>query len=89
MTSTAHDALVAQYIGPQNSELLTGLPWRRVRDLALRLGVRRVQCGRATLVPVAEFRAALDAANLPATVEVPSDPADEVRRALGRRRATR
>ncbi|MCC6653450.1 MAG: hypothetical protein IT348_20030 [Candidatus Eisenbacteria bacterium] len=81
MTSTEH----ALYIGPQNSELLTGLPWRRVRDLALRLGVRRVQCGRATLVPVAAFRAVIDAANMPAAEA--SDPADEVRRALGRRRA--
>jgi len=88
MTSTAHDALFAQYIGPQNSELLTGLPWRRVRDLALRLGVRRVQCGRATLVPVVAFRAALDAANAPAA-EVPIDPAEEVRAALGRRRRAR
>ncbi|GMV19944.1 MAG: hypothetical protein AMXMBFR56_81680 [Polyangiaceae bacterium] len=88
MTTTAHDALLAQFIGPQNSEILTGLPWRRVRDLALRLGVRRVRCGRATLVPMSEFRAALDAANLPATEQTASDPAAEVRRALGRRKAT-
>lgn len=84
MTNTAeHTAL---FIGPANAEFLTGFPWRRVKELAVRLGVERKQAGKARLIPVRAFLDALDAANAPAST--PADEAERVREALRRRRVT-
>lgn len=86
-TSDAHALIGATYLGPANATALTGLPWRRVRDIAIQLGVRRVRCGRAQLVPLDEFRRALERAR--AAEEAcgsEPDPAETVRSALGVRR---
>lgn len=74
----------ATYIGPANSELVVGFNWRRTRELAVRLGVRRVRAGKSLLIPLAEFRAALEAAN---ECPAPGDDAESVREALRQRRA--
>lgn len=85
-TSDAHALIGATYLGPANATALTGLPWRRVRDIAIQLGVRRVRCGRAQLVPLDEFRRALERARAVEDAGSEADPAATVRASLGVRR---
>lgn len=56
-------------LGPSNAEQAVGLPWRRVREIALRLGVQTVACGRTRLVPLADLLAALEGAGTKRGIE--------------------
>lgn len=47
-------------VGPRNAELAVGLPWRRVREHARRLGLRPVRIGRAHCYRLAELLDTLD-----------------------------
>lgn len=77
----------ALYVGPANAVSLFGIEWRRLRDVAVRCGVRRVKCGRALLLPVSELRAALEQERTAGTsAPAAADPAATVRAALGLRR---
>jgi len=71
-------------LGPLNCIAAVGLPWRRVREIAIREGLPRVRAGRTTLVPLAEFRAALERER--ASEGTPVDAAEQTRVALGLRR---
>jgi hypothetical protein len=77
-------------VGPKNSEAATGWPWRWVRDTARALGVPIIGHGRKLGVRADQFLAALerlDQADVTpgGTIEL-TDPAEAVRRALGKRR---
>ena len=73
-------------VGPANCVAATGLPWRRVRDAAVRLGVRRVRVGRATLVPLGELLEAIecDGRRVAVAQPTPVDAREQVLLALGR-----
>lgn len=60
------DSSAALFIGPNNAETVVGLPFRRCKEIAVRMGVARVQCGRAKLIPVEAFFAALERQATPA-----------------------
>lgn len=77
---TNRDA-VPLLVGPANCEAVLGVPWRRARDLAIALGVRRVKLGRALVLPAAELLAALER---PRPEPSPDDPRAAALRALGR-----
>lgn len=77
-------------VGPKNAEAATGWPWRWVRDTARALGVPFIGHGRKLGVRADLFLAALSRV-APADVTADgaielSDPAEAVRRALGKRR---
>lgn len=82
-------AVVAMHTQPpllisrRNAEILTGLPWRRVIDHALRNGIPVGRVGRARVVRADLMLAALE---LESEVAAASDPANAVRAALGLRR---
>jgi hypothetical protein len=86
--------LVAPLIlGPKNCESATGWPWRWVRDTARGLGVPFVGYGQKRGVLATTFLAALEKAGASMAIQdgepdVPpdADPAEVVRRALGKRR---
>lgn len=71
------------YVGPANCVALTGEPWRRVRDRAVELGVRRVRAGRGFLIPATEYVAALER-QCDESRDLAGDPRAVVLRALGR-----
>lgn len=72
-------------IGPANALHVVGAPWRWCRNTARELGVQLVGTRRRQLIPAGEFLAALRA-RPEADKPEPIDPAEQVRRALGRRR---
>jgi hypothetical protein len=77
-------------IGPANALALVGAGWEWCRDQAVRLGVPLLGTRRKQLVSAAAFLAALerDTAAPAGSVTVVADPAAEVRRRLGVRRAS-
>ncbi len=81
MTTSSEHVL---YIGPANAREVLGLEWRRARDIAIRLGVRRVRCGRAALIPAAELRAAIERDRQHAESTPPGDGRAAALAALGR-----
>ncbi len=83
--------LVAPFVvGPKNAEAATGWPWRWVRDTARALGVPIIGHGRKLGVRADLFLAALDRVDpcqvAPDGALDVADPAETVRRALGKRR---
>ena len=77
------------FIGPGNALAVTGIPWRRVRDSAVALGVATVRVGKATLVPAAAFVGALEAQRAQPIKPSRMDPTTELRRRLGLVRVVR
>lgn len=80
-------------LGPANALAVVGAPWRWVRDTARELGVPTIGAGKKRFVPAAAFVAALEAAGKTQCVDDAAepetlDPAEAVRRALGRQRRT-
>jgi hypothetical protein len=73
------------FLGPRNCIELIGLPWRRTREMAVRMGVPLVRAGRTLLVPYEPFRRALDRAGAVEEPETPDDARSAVLAALGRR----
>jgi hypothetical protein len=81
-------AAAAVLVGPANAEIVLGVPWRRAREAAARAGLRPVRVGVAGCFRVAELLAALECepAPLRSAEPEPADPAEQVRRALGKKR---
>jgi hypothetical protein len=75
-------------VGPSNAEAVVGVPWRRVREAAARAGLRPVRVGVAGCFRVAELVAALECESAPlqSSEPEPTDAAEQVRKALGKKR---
>lgn len=75
-------------VGPSNAEAVVGVPWRRVREAAARAGLRPIRVGVAGCFRVSELLAALECepAPLRSSEPEPADPAEQVRKALGKKR---
>lgn len=71
------------YIGPKNCESTVGLNWRRVREMADRMGIELVPAGRALLVPHDAFVTALERKRASGD-DAPTDPRAAVLAAMGR-----
>jgi hypothetical protein len=78
-------------IGPKNAELVTGQPWRWVRDTARRLGVPVRRTGGKPWIEPAQWLEAVraDAAPVDAAPEVDErDELEAMRRRFGKVRRT-
>lgn len=76
--------VVPLLLGPKNCELMTGLPWRFVRDHARELGIAPLKVGKKLCVPADAFMRALQGVTVVESDAVElADPAAALRARLG------